>query len=82
MAKFVITNGRVGNSYGNQEFVNHAHHHPMGRKALMNKIQGLADRSGLESWAELYTEWKDENRTGRTPNRYYSKKPCSYYLNS
>jgi len=82
MAKFVITNGRVGNDNGNQQFVEHAHYHPMGSKALANKIQALADRSGLESWAELYTEWKDENRTGRTPNRHYSKKPCSYYLNS
>jgi hypothetical protein len=79
VAKFVITNGRVGNSYGNQEFVTHAYHHPMGRKALLRKIQGLADRSGLESWAELYTEWKDENRTGKTPNRIFPRKPYSTY---
>lgn len=75
MAKFVITNGRVGNDNGNQQFVEHAHYHPMGRKALMNKIQALADRSGLESWAELYAEWKDTH-SGKTPNRFYPRRPC------
>lgn len=78
MAKFVITNGRVGNDNGNQQFVEHAANHPMGRKALIRKIQALADRSGLESWAELYGEWKYATDY-RTPNRFFPRKPYSTY---
>lgn len=67
--RWLVTNGDLGTDANRIYYYST---HGNGKKALIRKIQEMADKTGEPSWAQVFPEYAGINDN---PTKYYRKYP-------